>query len=241
MAQAQDLVSADRDLSVENLNVYYGESHIIRGVDLCLGKGEIMALLGRNGVGKTTFLKSIIGLLPAKSGRIVFQGEQINGKKPHLIARQGIAYVPQGREIFSDLTVEENLKVGSMSSNGVIPGVIFDYFPILRERLKQKGGTLSGGQQQMLALGRALAGKPILILLDEPTEGIQPSIIDDIARIIRSINEDMQVSILLIEQNIEFAFQLAHKCCIMEKGAIVFQGTVNSMHDEVIRRHLAVC
>lgn len=240
MTQGNGKASANPILRVEKLNVYYGESHIIRNVDLRLGQGEILVLLGRNGMGKTTLLKSIIGLLPGKSGQIIFQGEKINGERPYLISRKGIAYVPQGREIFPELTVEENLKVGSMNNKGVIPEVIFEYFPILKERLKQKGGTLSGGQQQMLALGRALAGNPALLLLDEPTEGIQPSIVEDIAQIIQSINKDMNLSILLVEQNIDFAFQLAHRCCIMDKGTIVSEGTVDDMQDGIISRHLSV-
>lgn len=227
-------------LSIENLEVYYGESHIIQGVDLKINRGEILVMLGRNGMGKTTLLKSIIGLIPPKSGSITFKGKKIQNQKAHVISRHGIAYVPQGREVFSNLTVEENLKAGSMFSGGVIPPSIFDYFPILKERLGQKGGTLSGGEQQMLALGRALLSKPDLILMDEPTEGIQPSIVDEIATIIKTINKEMDLTLLLVEQNIDFAFELASRCCIMEKGRIVVEGAVDSISDEKIRRYCSI-
>lgn len=227
-------------LNIEGLNVFYGESHIIQGVDLQIKKGEILVMLGRNGMGKTTLLKSIIGILPPKSGSITFKNKYINNKKAHIISRQGIAYVPQGREIFSNLTVEDNLKVGAMQSNGLIPTSIYEYFPILKERLKQKGGTLSGGEQQMLSLGRALASKPDLMLMDEPTEGIQPSIVDEIACIIKAINKDMQLSLLLVEQNVDFALGLADRCCFMEKGKIVCEGAVEDLRDEEIRRYCSV-
>jgi len=227
-------------LNIDSLNVYYGESHIIQGVNLQVKKGEILVMLGRNGMGKTTLLKSIIGILPAKSGTITFKGETIRNQKAHMISRQGLAYVPQGREIFPDLTVEDNLKAGAMYSGGVIPSSIFDYFPILKERLRQKGGTLSGGEQQMLALGRALASKPDLILMDEPTEGIQPSIVNEIACIIKSINQEMQLTLLLVEQNVDFALSLADRCCIMEKGKIVTEGTVGGISDDEIRRYCSV-
>lgn len=240
VSQNSSIVNKPKVLEIEDLNVYYGESHVIQGVDLEINKGEILVMLGRNGMGKTTLLKSIIGILPSKSGCIRFNNQKIEHKKAHLNARQGIAYVPQGREIFSNLTVEENLKVGAMHSGGVIPNSIYEYFPILKERLKQKGGTLSGGQQQMLALGRALASKPDLILMDEPTEGIQPSIVAEIACMIKSINRDMQLSLLLVEQNVDFASELADRCCIMEKGKIVIDGTMEELSDDVVRKYCSV-
>jgi urea transport system ATP-binding protein len=225
-------------LEVENLNVFYGESHIIRGASLSVGKGEILNLLGRNGVGKTTLLKSIIGQLWPRSGEISFLGERIDCRQPYEVARKGIMYVPQGREIFPKLTVEENLKAAAVCRGKAVSGVIFDYFPFLKERLRQKGGTLSGGEQQMLAIARALAGGPKLLLLDEPTEGIQPSIVRNIREIICSIAEELSISILLVEQNIEFACSITNRCCIMEKGEIVYRGPVEGSHDSTCEKYL---
>jgi urea transport system ATP-binding protein len=225
-------------LEVDNLNVFYGESHIIRGVSLTVGKGEILNLLGRNGVGKTTLLKSIIGQLRPRSGEVRFLGERIDCRQPYEVARRGIMYVPQGREIFPLLTVEENLKAAAVCRGRSVPEAVFNYFPFLKERLKQKGGTLSGGEQQMLSIARALAGNPSLLLLDEPTEGIQPSIVRKIREIICIIAEELAISILLVEQNIEFACSVTRKCCIMEKGEIVYTGHIEGSEDATCQKYL---
>ena len=200
-------------LEVKSLNTYYGESHILRDVDLNVKDGEMVCLIGRNGVGKTTLLKSLIGLLKVKKGEINFIGENVNRKAPHQRARKGMAYVPQGREIISYLTVEENLMLGmeslpgGLSKNKNINSYIYDLFPILNDFLARKGGDLSGGQQQQLAIARALLGKPKLLLLDEPTEGIQPNIVLDIENAINLIIKESGIGVLLVEQHLHFVRQ----------------------------------
>ena len=216
-------------LEVKSLNTYYGESHILRDVDLTLKSGEMICLIGRNGVGKTTLLKSLIGLLKAKRGEINIIGENINRKAPHQRARKGMAYVPQGREIIPYLTVEENLMLGmeslpgGLSKNKDIDSSIYDLFPILKDFLSRKGGDLSGGQQQQLAIARALLGKPKLLLLDEPTEGIQPNIVIDIENAINLIIKETGIGVLLVEQHLHFVRQ-ASRYYAMQRGGIVASG-----------------
>jgi len=221
---------------VSNLNQYYGGSHILRNVGFELPPGKVTALLGRNGVGKTTLLKTLMGLVPARSGQIVFEGIDLMKSRPYERARAGIGYVPQGREIFPRLTVEENLLMGARR----VPGAIFEMFPVLKAMQKRRGGDLSGGQQQQLAIGRALAMEPKLLILDEPTEGIQPSIIKDIERAIRSLAERGDMAILLVEQYYDFARSLADQYLVMERGEIVARGRGEDMERDAVKRLLAV-
>ncbi len=230
-------------LKVEKLNVYYGESHILRDVDLEVTAGKVVCLMGRNGVGKTTLLKTLTGRLPARSGKILFKGRDIVRTPSHRRARAGIGTAPQGREIFPQLTVLENLQVGldaCRSGPRAIPEEIYELFPVLKQMLKRRGGDLSGGQQQQLAIGRALVSRPELLLLDEPTEGIQPSIILEIETAIRRLREKGYVAILLVEQYLDFAQRLADEFCVMEKGEIVTRGPIKELTPEVVRRHLTV-
>ncbi len=231
-------------LRVSNLHAAYGAVPVLAGVDLDLEQGEILALLGRNGVGKTTLMKTLIGLLRPTEGRIELDDEAIGGLAPHRIARRGIAYVPQGRGIFAKLSVRENLLVGTRAQRdaaGDIPTDVFSYFPILEERLDQAGGTLSGGEQQMLAIARALCGRPAVLLLDEPSEGIQPTIVQELGRIIPQISESNGMAVLLVEQNIDLALEASRRCLVMEKGRIVHEGTPEDFRDEtVLRKYLAI-
>ncbi|RJF95005.1 urea ABC transporter ATP-binding subunit UrtE [Noviherbaspirillum saxi] len=231
-------------LNVEQLNQYYGSSHTLRGVSLDLQKGECLALLGRNGVGKTTLLKCLMGVLPVAGGHVKLNDRDITRLKPHERAALGIAYVPQGREIFARLTVEENLLMGMAVKPGrqasKIRGEVFELFPVLKEMLHRRGGDLSGGQQQQLAIARALLADPKLIILDEPTEGIQPSIIKDIGRVIRLLRERGDMAILLCEQYFDFAHELADKFLVLSRGEVVAAGTQAEMSGEDIKRHLAV-
>jgi len=229
-------------LEVKNLDVYRGPNHILHNVNFSVKEGQIVALLGRNGMGKTTLLRSIIGLTPTHGGSVILQGKDVTHVPPHKIAALGVGYVPQGREIFPFHTVEENLRLGrSGLKDKTIPHETYDYFSLLRERTKQKGGTLSGGEQQMLAIGRALARRPRLLLLDEPSEGIQPNIVQVLCQIIKRINEEQGVAVLLVEQNVDFAFSMAHYCYVIEKGEICSQGPADGIrNDEIIRTYLAV-
>ncbi len=231
-------------LRVRDLHAAYGSVPVLRGVDIDVGTGEILALFGRNGVGKTTLMRVIMGLLKPTGGTIEFDRADIMGKTPHRVARLGIAYVPQGRGIFPKLTVWENLLIGTRaraSGDATIPDRIFGYFPILRERRTQLGGTLSGGEQQMLAIGRALCGNPKLLLLDEPSEGIQPNIVQHLGTLIHQIVERTGVSVLLVEQNLDLGLRTASRCAVMEKGKIVHEGAPDDFRDEVIlRRFLAI-
>jgi urea transport system ATP-binding protein len=230
-------------LKVEKLNVYYGESHILRDVDLEVAAGKVVCLMGRNGVGKTTLLKTLTGLLPARSGRILLHDQDITRHPPYRRARAGIGYAPQGREIFAQLSVQENLLLGlDAARKGAkgIPGEVFELFPVLRQMLKRRGGDLSGGQQQQLAIGRALVSNPGLLLMDEPTEGIQPSIIQEIERAIRRLRDRGNVAILLVEQYLDFAQRLADEFCVMEKGEIMTRGPIKELTGEVVKRHLTV-
>ncbi len=229
-------------LKIENLSVSYGETLILRDVNLEVRPGELVCLMGRNGVGKTTLLKSIMGLLRPQSGRISFEGKDITSTRPEVRARAGIGYVPQGREIFPQLTVLENLQVGQMANPTTLRSVtsnVFEFFPALSEMLDRKGGVLSGGQQQQLAIARVLGAEPRILILDEPTEGIQPSIITLIGRVLRSLKESGKVAILLVEQYLEFALKLADRYYVMEKGAIALQGTDANNDREAIKPYLA--
>ena len=229
-------------LTIQNLSVSYGESGVVRDVSLRVEPGEIVCLMGRNGVGKTTLLKCLMGLLPATAGRIAFAGRDLTRTAPEVRARAGIGYVPQGREIFPHLTVEENLRVGLMANPEAprtIPGFVFEYFPMLRDFLNRKGGVLSGGQQQQLAIARALVAAPKLLVLDEPTEGIQPSIIQLIERVLQQLKAAGRVSVLLVEQYFEFALKLADRYYVMEKGAMVMDGKVAELDKEAIKPYLA--
>lgn len=232
-------------LQVSGINVYYGESHILRDVDLSVPVGQMVCLIGRNGVGKTTLLKTIMGLLKPRTGTITLSGEPITDKSPDRRARLGIGYVPQGREIIPRLTVKENLLLGlesrrsGRSGRDEVPEDIFDLFPVLKTMLSRMGGDLSGGQQQQLAIARALMGRPQLLVLDEPTEGIQPSIILEIEAAVRRIVESTGISVLLVEQHLHFVRQ-ADKYYAMQKGGIVASGATSELSNEVIQRFLAV-
>ncbi len=231
-------------LDVQAINQYYGGSHTLRGVSLALKRGECLALLGRNGVGKTTLLKCLMGVLPIASGGIRLDGVDISRLAPHQRAARGIAYVPQGRDIFARLTVEENLLMGMAARPAAsarrIKGEIFELFPVLQTMLARRGGDLSGGQQQQLAIARALAAEPGLVILDEPTEGIQPSIIKDIARVIRLLRERGDIGILLCEQYFDFARELADQFVVLSRGEVVAAGDSSQIGGDDVRRHLSV-
>ena len=229
-------------LKIEGLNQYYGGSHILRDVGFELHQGKVTTLLGRNGVGKTTLLKCLVGLLPIRSGSIVFGGADISRLAPDARARMGIAYVPQGREIFPRLTVEENLLMGlaGRPSGEKIPPRIFEMFPVLKDMMRRRGGDLSGGQQQQLAIGRALAMRPKLLILDEPTEGIQPSIIKDIERAIRTLAEEGSMAILLVEQYYDFARSLADHYVVMSRGEVVKAGLGADMDADKVQDLVSV-
>ncbi len=232
-------------LQISGLNVYYGESHILRDVDLSVGSGEMVCLIGRNGVGKTTLLKTIVGLLLPRSGSIDFLDEPLLRRRPDQRARLGIGYVPQGREVIPRLSVRDNLLLGlearpqGRRGPGEIPAEIFQLFPVLQEMLGRMGGDLSGGQQQQLAIARALMGKPQLLVLDEPTEGIQPSIVLEIEAAVRGIIAATGISVLLVEQHLHFVRQ-ADRYYAMQKGGIVASGSTQELSQDVIQRFLAV-
>ena len=229
-------------LVVKALNQYYGGSHILRDVAFDVPSAACTAMLGRNGVGKTTVLKCLMGLLPIRSGELSFDGKSIAGLPPYARAALGIGYVPQGRDIFPRLTVAENLQMGlaTKKRGARIPDLVFEMFPVLKEMLHRRGGDLSGGQQQQLAIGRALASEPSLLILDEPTEGIQPSIIKDIERAIRKLVTGGQMAILLVEQYYDFAKLLADHYIVLSRGEIVARGDGAAMDKEALRAHLAV-
>ena len=229
-------------LKVSGINQYYGGSHILRDVAFDVPSAACTALLGRNGVGKTTLLKCLMGLLPIRSGEISFDGRGIAALPPHARAALGIGYVPQGRDIFPRLTVEENLQMGlaAQARGARLPEFIFDMFPVLTSMLHRRGGDLSGGQQQQLAIGRALAMRPRLLILDEPTEGIQPSIIKDIERAIRKLVSGGEMAILLVEQYYDFAKSLADHYVVLARGEVVSRGAGSAMDGDNVRLHLAV-
>ncbi len=230
-------------LNVHGLAAGYGESLVVHGVELSVGAGEVVCLMGRNGVGKTTLIKAVMGLLPARAGRIDLDGHDLTAAEAHARARAGIGYVPQGRGIFPYLSVYENLVMGFEATGRVDAGAlegVYELFPVLRRMLRRVAGTLSGGQQQQLALGRALVRRPTLLLLDEPTEGIQPSIVEEIERLVLGLRAQRETSILLVEQFLDFALAVADRYYLMEKGTIVGQGVGTELADHTIREHLAV-
>jgi urea transport system ATP-binding protein len=233
-------------LKVQGVNQYYGGSHILRDVSLGVAPGQVTVVLGRNGVGKTTLLKSLMGLVAIKSGSIEFEGQAIHNQTPYMRARAGIGFVPQGREIFARLTVEDNLRMGLAykPAGTPIPAELFELFPVLKQMLNRRGGDLSGGQQQQLAIARALAAKPKLIILDEPTEGIQPNIIKDIGRVIRMLADTglggQRVAVLLVEQYYDFAKDLADDYVVMERGAVIAQGLGSQMDANGVRQLVAI-
>jgi urea transport system ATP-binding protein len=230
-------------LRIEHLQVGYGESMILRNVTMQIEPGQVVCLMGRNGVGKTTLMKSIMGLLRPKTGSIEYQNQIITSSPPDRRAKMGIGYVPQGRDIFSHLTVEENLLLGleaSVPKIKQLPDSLFTMFPVLKEMLKRRGGDLSGGQQQQLSIARALASKPKLLLLDEPMEGIQPSIVMEIEQVIENIKQTREVAILLVEQSLAFATTIADYYYVLDRGAIAAEGSAADLSEEQVKQHLTV-
>ena len=229
-------------LNVEGVNQYYGGSHILRNLAFEARLGEVTVVLGRNGVGKTTLLKSLMGVVPVKTGSMRLHGVDITRDTPYERVRKGVGYVPQGREIFGRLTVEDNLRMGLATQPGgtPIPAELFELFPVLKQMLQRRGGDLSGGQQQQLAIARALAAGPKLLLLDEPTEGIQPSIIKDIGRVIRMLADRGDMAILLVEQYYDFAQELADDYVVMERGAVLASGLGKDMEANGVRQLVAI-
>lgn len=234
-------------LSVSNVHVYYGESRILNDVSINVEKGQIVCLMGRNGVGKTTLLKTIMGNLKVRQGSMAYEGKDITREASHKRARAGIGYVPQGRGIFPYLSVYENLLMGlealdrhQLKHADKAVDEVYEIFPVLKQMSKRVAGTLSGGQQQQLAIGRVLVRSPKLLLLDEPTEGIQPNIVEEIEHLIMELGKRGDISILLIEQFLDFALRVADYCYVMEKGHIVSEGNTNDLSQDVIREHLSV-
>jgi urea transport system ATP-binding protein len=230
-------------LATEKINQFYGGSHTLWDVDLDVKAGDVLCLMGRNGVGKTTLLKVIMGLIPATSGKVRFEDGELTGRPPEARARAGIGFVPQGREIFSSLTVEENLRIGRLGRRGAaaraVPERVLELFPALKGMLRRRGGDLSGGQQQQLAMGRALALDPKLLILDEPTEGIQPNVVQEIGDVIVRLAEE-GVTVLLVEQKLAFARRVAKSFCILDRGRTVASGSIGELTDDLVRRHLTV-
>jgi len=230
-------------LSLQNVESGYGESTVVRGVNLKVEPGQIVCLMGRNGVGKTTLMKTIMGQLRPKTGTITYNGRDVTALPSDLRAKAGIGYVPQGRDIFAQLTVEENLLLGleaAADRRRKLPDAVFETFPVLRQMLHRKGGDLSGGQQQQLAIARALAAGPQLLLLDEPMEGIQPSIVMEIEAIIETIKRSREIAVLLVEQSLEFATSIADYYYVVDKGTIVAEGNAEALSEDQVRKHLTV-
>jgi len=230
-------------IEINNLNQYYGQSHTLRDLSLNVLEGDCIAVMGRNGVGKTTLVECLMGLIPAKSGSINFQGIDISKSPSERRASMGIGYVPQGRRIFPLLTVEENLKIGlpaRKDKSKVIPEFIYELFPVLKDMLERRGGDLSGGQQQQLAIGRALVIDPKLLILDEPTEGIQPNVVNEICDIIRKLNTDRDVTVILVEQKLPIARRVTDKFAILDRGSNVYSGLMTELDDKLIKKYLTV-
>jgi urea transport system ATP-binding protein len=229
-------------LEVRKLNQYYGESHTLWDLELEVPEGECVVVMGRNGVGKTTLMRAIMGLLPS-SGSIKFAGKEVNDTRAELRARAGIGYVPQGREIFARLTVEENLRTGLLARrDGVreIPELCFELFPVLKEMLQRRGGDLSGGQQQQLAIARALGSDPKLLLLDEPAEGIQPNVVQQIGDVIERLRKEKGITVVLVEQKLPFARRLAQRFCLLDRGRVAAAGPMAELTETLVDRHLKV-
>jgi urea transport system ATP-binding protein len=229
-------------LELAEIDAYYGNSRALQGVNLMVGSGEFLSVLGRNGVGKTTLMRSILGLMDRVTGRMSLDGDDISALRTHQRAKAGIAYVPQGRGILPRFTVRENLTLGifaARSPNGIEDWVL-DLFPVLKEFLNRYGGNLSGGQQQQLAIARALLAQPKVILLDEPTEGIQPNIVEQIEDVIVRLNRERGITVVLVEQNVAFARHASHRFALLEKGRVVAKGAISELSDELIQRHMAV-
>ncbi len=230
-------------LDIKGLNQFYGGSHILWDIDLDVPVGSCTCLMGRNGMGKTTLLKCIMGLLPAASGQILYEGRDLRGQPAEQRAALRIGYVPQGREIFSQLTVEENLRTGLAVRRPRlhdVPEHLFQMFPVLKQMLRRRGGDLSGGQQQQLAIARALVLDPRLLILDEPTEGIQPNIVHEIGEVIQRLNREANLTVLLVEQKLPFARRVASDLRILDKGRLVVSGKIGALTDELVRTHLTV-
>lgn len=229
-------------LKISNLSSYYGESRIIPSLDLSVAKGDVVCLVGRNGVGKSTTLKSIMGMIKTPEGSILFDNQELIGKKTYERAALGIGYVPQGREIFPQLTVAENLELGLQvnGGKGEIGEEIFELFPIIKDFMERKGGNLSGGQQQQLAIARALVSHPKLLILDEPTEGIQPSIIEDIATAIERVNKELGVTVLIVEQYLDFVLAVSDRYYVMDKGEITLSGSTKDADVQLIQSKMAI-
>lgn len=230
-------------LEATDIDQLYGSSHILRKASLRVEDGSCTCLIGRNGVGKTTLLRTLMGLVPLRAGNVRFDGHELTGRDPSVRAQLGIGYVPQGRDVFPDLTVEENLAtalLGRGQRGRAIPAIVFRMFPVLKTMLRRRGGDLSGGQQQQLAIGRALALEPKCVLLDEPTEGIQPSIVHDLGDVIRRLYTEEKVSVLLVEQKLPFARRVGQRFALMDRGAIVASGEMNELSDEMVKRYLSI-
>ena len=230
-------------LRVSDIQTFYGTSHILHGVSLEVGEGELVSVLGRNGAGKTTLLRSITGVNAPKGGRIDLADTDITAMKSHRRTHLGISYVPQGRQIIPDISVAENIQVamlGKGMKGGKVPDFVFDYFPALKDIAGRKGGVLSGGQQQQLAIARALVQEPKMLLLDEPTEGLQPSVVEEIQQITKRIMRERKLSVLLVEQRLDFVRDITQRFAILDSGRIVAQGNVGELTDDVVRRHLQV-
>lgn len=230
-------------LKIENIDLYYGASQALKKVSFEAEKGQVACVMGRNGVGKTSLMRAVAGQHPVKSGQILWDGKDISKQAPYERAKNGIAYVPQGRDVFSQLTVLENLKTGFSvlpRAQRKISDEIYELFPVLYQMLKRRGGDLSGGQQQQLAIARALVTKPKLLILDEPTEGIQPSIIKDIQKVISLLRDRGEMAILLVEQYFDFARELADNYAVMDRGEVVLAGLGKDMEEDVVRRYIAV-
>ena len=230
-------------LQIQGLNQFYGGSHTLWDIDMTVPSGSVTCLMGRNGMGKTTLLRSVMGLLPVASGQVLYEGQDLRRLPAEERAHLGIGYVPQGREIFSQLTVEENLRIGLAARtvpSRAVPEQIFQIFPVLKQMLQRRGGDLSGGQQQQLAIARALVLEPRLLILDEPTEGIQPGIVQQIGDVIVRLNREFGLTVLLVEQKLPFARRVASQVSVLDKGRLVASGGIDALTDELVRQHLTV-